>query len=173
MESKLGELCNEQSQRDAVHVAYLPVKAHKVLYPGQKTGAKGRDSSDSKPIGIVDPFLETRVEPGQWFKLCLFPGSVTGMRHHWECPLVSAETTNDKAEAEAWLREQCKPLGCSFEDLVDPHGDLVTGEYILNDMNEAARDRWYEIQDEFWERRKIYTGVDVDEDRRGGFTCSC
>ena len=173
MESKLGELCNEQSQRDAVHVAFLPVKAHKILYPGQKTGAKGRESSDDKPIGIVDPFLESRVEPGQWFKLCLFPGSVTGMRHHWECPTVADETPTDKAEAEAWLREQCGPLGCSFEDLVDPHGDLVTGEYILNGMNEDARDHWYAIQDESWERRKIYTGVDVDEDRRGGFTCSC
>lgn len=174
MESKLGELCNEQSQRDAVHVAYLPVKAHKVVYPGQKIGAKGRDSSDDKPIGIVDPFLETRVEPGQWFKLCLFPGSVTGMRHHWECPLVAAETPNDKAISEAWLRDYARTHNC-YDDAEAAFERLCNG---LRSGNLYFRGSdlhgFFDIDqpDELRRHAENYLGIEINWDGFE-FSCSC
>ena len=171
-ESQLGELCNEQSRRDAVHVAYLPVKAHKTLRPGQKTGAKGRESSDDKPIGIVDPFLVDRVKKGQWFKLCLLPGSVTGMRHHWECPAVAAETPTDKAISEAWLRKYAIRKNSydepdrAFERLCE---NLLEGELFFHGSDLHG---FYELPqaDELKRHAENYLGIEINW---GGFKFSC
>jgi hypothetical protein len=174
MESKLGELCSEHCQRDAVHVAYLPVWAHKVLYPGQKVGVDGGYSADGKPVGIVDPFLESRIEPGQRFKLCLFPGSVTGMRHHWECPAVAAETPNDKAISGAWLRNYAAAHNTydepeeAFQRLCEGlrSGELFFSGSDLHSFSELDQ------ADELKRHAENFLGVKINWDDFG-FSCSC
>jgi len=175
---QLGFLVDGAQSRDAIHVAVVPMIASEMLRPGQRVGAMGNLAGPSSHVlGIVDPYLTDVVPKGATFWMCLLPNIVTGMRHEWQHPAFDSQpgsrVTDDKAAAEAWLRDQCESLGCTFEDLVSDRSDLVCGEYILNDMNEAARDHWYEIQYQFWVQRKIYTGKDVAEKDRGGFTCSC
>lgn len=77
--------------RDAVHVAVIPVEAAYLLLPGQRVyltvDGKAAPCSEVKPVGIVDPFLQDVVQPGQRFWLFLLPNTVTGMTHHWRHPL--------------------------------------------------------------------------------------
>lgn len=76
-------------QRDAIHVAVMPVTAAERLFPGQRVGVlpDGTASiSAGKKIGIVDPFLQKPVQPGERLWLCLFPRTITSLKHVWEHP---------------------------------------------------------------------------------------
>jgi hypothetical protein len=92
---KLGQIIDAGHARDAVHIAIAPVEAAERLLPGQRIGVtfdgKAAPAGRVKPIGIVDPFLADTVQPGQWFYMCLFPNSVTGLRHAWRHPSFSEE----------------------------------------------------------------------------------
>lgn len=93
---KLGRLVEGNLGRDAVHVAIVPVEAGQELWPGGHTGI-GEDGlaynalmRNVKAVGIVDPFLATSVDKGQRFYLCLFPGTITSLRHVWSHPAFDA-----------------------------------------------------------------------------------
>jgi hypothetical protein len=72
---KLGQIISESAGRDAVHVAILPMLAVRTMTPGEHLAN-----------GIVDPYLKEPVQPGQWFYLCLYPNTVTSLRHVWTHP---------------------------------------------------------------------------------------
>lgn len=85
-------------QRDAIHVAIVPLIAGDYLYSGQTfklafgsteiaLGTAG-EYDDKNAVGIVNPFIQGQrsFEKGERFWGLLFPGTVTGMRHHWENP---------------------------------------------------------------------------------------
>jgi hypothetical protein len=174
-EAMLGRLASKGSQRDAIHVAIVPVVAAMSLSSGEHIGldSERKASIHAKKIGIVDPFLAKGVEAGELFYLVLYPNTVTGMRHHWfHSDFTDATDAPSGKEASiAWLKDAAKQLGVSYETLVSDYSELVHGDYI--DNGEHIRDVWYELSDEFWEHRKIVTGADVPERNRGGFTCSC
>ena len=91
----LGHLItNDMARRDAIHVAVAPVTAGQRLQPGQHVGldADRRATSGYPRIGIVDPFLIDDVEEGQEFWLCLYPNTITGLRHVWTHPAFAART---------------------------------------------------------------------------------
>jgi hypothetical protein len=173
----LGFQPKANAERDAVHVAVIPMQASELLKLGQRVGVIGKRLAGPVRIatGIVDPFLMTTVQKDEWFWFFLLPGTVTGMRHHWVHPEFVGDNAKaeDLAYAEAWLRAQCEPLGCSFDDLVSDDSELVNGDWVINSRNEDARDHWYEIRDEFWKQHAIYTGKETPERDRGGFSCSC
>lgn len=86
---KLGQLITEPAGRDAIHLAIAPVVAGQRLRPGERVGlhnGKAYDALNADSVGIVDPFLTQHVEAGQSFYLCLYPGSVTSLRHVWTSP---------------------------------------------------------------------------------------
>lgn len=109
----LGTILKGHEQRDAIHIAILPATAGEKLWRGQSvTLAYGtsdmaissrEDYGLIEPIGIVDPFLKDDVKVGERFWIFLSPNSVTGMRHHWEHPLVD-HPQPVTSESEKWLR---------------------------------------------------------------------
>lgn len=172
---KLGEQPNEGQERDAIHVAVAPYKASEMLRPGQRVGiiSEGVAGPCTDVMGIVDPYLTDVVPKGQLFWLCLLPGLVSGMRHHWVVEGISNGLVDgiSKEEAKAWLKEQLDPLGVDFDELV--YGDHVQGGYTMSYKNEEAQDHWYEIQDDYWKYREIFIGTKVEEGMKGGFSCLC
>ena len=75
--------------RDAVHVAVIPVTAPYLMLPGQRACADGSHPTIGGPpsVGIVDPFLRDCVQAGQRYWLFLLPNTVTGMVHRWSHPM--------------------------------------------------------------------------------------
>ena len=162
----LGGLPPQNNTRDAVHVAIVAVKAARDLMPGDHVSIDG--SRQGKKIGIVDPFRDGIIKEGELFWLCLYPNTITGMRHHWTHPLFDGQRTEDKREeSRLWLEEQCEPLNMTFSELTRTGGHL-RGEYVLD--NEADS-HWSNISHEFWDHLERYLGTPIEN--RGGFTCSC
>jgi uncharacterized protein (TIGR02996 family) len=134
---KLGQLIDSTAQRDAVHVAIAPVVAAERLEPGAHVGLHpdGRaGKSAGEPIGIVDPYLPLPVAAGQWFYLCLYPGSVTGMRHHWKHPSFRYRgAVPDMDEQKAFLAEIAlnpddETPHRIYADWLEEHGELDEAE---------------------------------------------
>jgi hypothetical protein len=70
----LGTIINNTQQRDAIHLAVLPIEAGCTLHRGSHVGV----STDGKAydagvdfVGVVDPFLVGGVNKGQWFWLVI------------------------------------------------------------------------------------------------------
>ncbi len=77
----LGELCDDNARRDAVHIAVAPVTAGEHLAPGMRVGlvdglaVSDWHRDDVEVIGIVDPFLVPPVERGERCWLFLLPNT--------------------------------------------------------------------------------------------------
>lgn len=95
-EPKLGYLITDEQERDAVHIAIAPVTAGQRLECGDRvTIENGLAYLSHDSIGIVDPFLEDPVNEGERFWLCLYPGSVTSLRHSWTSPAFPPKALTD------------------------------------------------------------------------------
>jgi hypothetical protein len=96
----LGQIINKHQERDAIHIAVVPVMADEMLRPGQKVvatnymGDGGRivrkltGEEHNIHIGVIDPFLTVPVLRGQRCWLYLNPGSITSLRHDWTHPSI-------------------------------------------------------------------------------------
>ena len=176
----LGQFPNQYAQRDAVHVAIIPVVASSYLSPGERIGVKvvaGVPHSEDDPeefIGIVDPFLHRRVKKGECFYLCLFPGTVHGMRHHWLHPQFQskAEPNEDKKEMARLVIEKCADeAGISLDEII-----RAANDYLDNSKYLCEGSRWcgHWINESFWDAFELFTGRNVPSDDRGSFfSCWC
>ena len=92
----IGNLCNSEAKRDAIHIAVTPVVAAYELAPGARVGLieGGLAGNSWDPIGIVDPFLKEPVKKGENFWMFLFPNSVTNLRHTWQHPAFKVTIPN-------------------------------------------------------------------------------
>ena len=176
-EIKLGKAPVPGEGRDAVHVAIIPAVAGEDLKPGARVGRRlGGDRFFEKVPridGIVDPFLSGPVNQGYMFWLCLFPGTVTGMRHCWSHPHFKEESLAadaPSAESVEWLRANEQEYGYDTSGLLQ---GIVSGEgYCFGDDNgpyDFARTR------EFWEHVEGATGRRFYESDRENipFRCAC
>ncbi len=129
---KLGTLITGKGERDAIHVALAPVVAAERLKPGQHIGLSSPYSTEfvgvcSEPLGIVDPFLEHTVEPGQRFYMVLYQNTVTGMKHQWEHPAFAEP---DASVSEQWLQDLADEVGITYDHLLEgiADGRIHTGD---------------------------------------------
>jgi len=89
----VGKLIEGEAERDAIHIAVVPVTAGTKLYPGQHVGLiRGKADIGTTSLGIVDPYLKSPVYDGQKFWLFLYPGTITSLRHMWTHPHFEGET---------------------------------------------------------------------------------
>lgn len=173
----LGNLADETAERDAVHVAIAPVVAAEHLQPGQhvRLGADGRATVNGEHIGIVDPFLRNPVTPGQWFYLCLYPQTVTGMRHHWSHPAFADGSPVKRPECSAsvaWLRGFAAEVDMRYEDLLEAARQYRRyGTEVCLPFD--TPERCWSDGSVFWSHFHAVTGEDYDTDDGLFFRCAC
>lgn len=189
----LGKLAEEGAGRDAIHIAVAPVVAAEKLTPGGHIGIlpDGRASETADVmIGIVDPYLGKPVNPGERFYLCLYPNTITSLRHEWVHPAfkdVAAypKVESDKAASEAWLRAYAKKvnpyyaaggyyhqndgLDSSYEVLMsDLAGNTITYHGIdMHDRGDLIDEK------ELAYHAGVVLGRPVNFDGFEYFSCSC
>lgn len=112
MEQKLnlGQIIIGPKSRDATHIAVLPVIAAENLKAGDHVGLsrKGEACRSADFIGIVDPFLKTKVLQGDKFWLFMYPNTITSLRHEWEHPVFAkiekVRIEDEKSDSIEWLK---------------------------------------------------------------------
>lgn len=171
----LGVPPGKYSERDAIHIAVIPMIADEDLHPGCriKISEPGHAIKGEPAIGIVDPYLDGRVSKGKRFWLCLFQNTVQGMRHHWSHPAFD-DPTGFKA-SEKWLREYADKVNYYTEDSERRFADLCEGLksddlhfdgtdlHGIHDLDDAEDLKYH---------AEIYLGVKIDFGRFT-FSCSC
>lgn len=177
-QDKIGNIITS-GERDAVHIAVLPVIAHNELFPGCHIGYDNGKTTYENTIGIVDPFLNKKnIEEGEMFFMFLYPNTITSLRHNWTHPSISEEVETVslyKGGSEKWMTKWAvEHLHDDYED-----GDVINGDALLKyaiqcghdlsvGMHEDARDH---IDGEWWTHWENITGEKGK--REEYFTCSC
>lgn len=161
----LGQIITGNEGRDAVHVAIAPCVAKEKLFPGQDVGADGTTAQPH--VGIVDPYLKHPVLPDQGFWVCLYPNTITSLRHEWLHP----EFDKNADGARAWLEGFAGQAGITYDELIEAaHDYLDRGEYL----SQGGRWEGFWTPDEFWPHFEAVTGRKVQEEDRGSFfSCAC
>lgn len=170
--------------RDAIHLAVEPVVAAMHLRPGDHvTIADGKAVLSGKGLGIVDPFLDRDVAPGEMFWLVVYPRQITSLRHVWEHPAFLAEgaalvqSDDPVAVSRRWIEKFAASIPLSYETVMEGARDYVAdrerggyGEYLcFGGLLEGES-----VPDEFWPHYERVTGKPVPDDHRGSFfSCSC
>lgn len=191
-----------QGERDAVHVAVMPVTAAVLLGPGDHIGldSDGQATDKVRALGIVDPYLTVNVQPGQRFFMFLYPNSITGLKHRWThasipedvmvvdptgVPVNTLAMSVSREQAESELRRVCDRWeGPPYDDLI---AALQSGESIHYEYGDTygfnigdeyivmyGSDAHGSIPDHrrFWDLAEIVVGRRLD-DRPQYFSCSC
>ena len=178
-EVKLGNLIAGEASRDAIHIAIAPVIAAESLVPGQHVGlnSEGEALAGAVHVGVVDPFLKSGPAKGQKFFLCLYPHTVTSLRHEWTHPSFShadASPLSDMEYSERWLREYADrmnsydPPDKAFALLLSGlrSGELFAHGSDLHDFYELDQ------SDELKEHAERYLGIKINWGTFS-FSCSC
>ena len=177
----LGKIHWRPEKRDAIHLAVEPVEALVTLRPGTRViveNGKARHSDWDTPEahGIVDPFLDDPVEPGQKFWLVLFPRTIHSLRHVWTHPafpdeLPSEPEPHELEAARAAIHELAEDLEISDQKLMDGAKEYLehgTDMYFGYDLNYGWDMR------KFWHAYSVVTGRTVPSDMSDSFfRCAC
>lgn len=171
-------------RRDAIHIAVAPVVAVTFLAPGEHIGfveapeRVGRNYVGS-PLGIVDPFLQKPVSPGERFWMFLYPNTITSLRHQWTHPAFGAQdapqTTHisqidHAAKSREWIAEHAKQLGLTPDVVMeDAEHWLMYQEHKVQQGSERWRDNFNPT--EFWHHYEVVTGELVPADEKQSFYC--
>lgn len=179
----LGTILGDGVGRDAIHLAVEPVIAAEWLYPGQDVGllGEGKAGRNGNPVGIVDPFLKSKVEPGEKFWLVVYPRQITSLRHVWTHPAFEPNVVSVPAvNSEEWLREFCASADCPGYDSVmrlireaqlgDPE-DYGNSYVDDESLHFSGLDAHGEIPEEFWRHVEIVLGPQSVKPKY--FSCSC
>lgn len=178
---KLGEIITTEQNRDAIHIAVIPVEAGQKLLPGERVWMDGGKAMLGAigSIGVVDPFLrlDFAVQPGQKFWLYLNPGSITSLRHEWTHPAFEKPAIVETAPsaAEKTIRDMAENMGLSYGALVEfgrDHAQDYDDGYVVQQGDESWRDNFN--AEAFWPAYEAVTGEKVPENKRDHFfSCSC
>lgn len=181
----LGTILAFDRERDAVHIAVIPVVAGEALASGRHVmlhdgKAYAKALPESAIVGVVDPFLHGGVGEGQRFWLFVLPCTITGLRHQWGHPAFPlqgpATTEEQQGESRRWLYKFAAENGVEYDELVegaangsgctfhgtDQHGPLGNGEITVDAT-------------EFWRHVEVVTGLRFSTSHRNNtyFSCTC
>jgi hypothetical protein len=175
-ELNIGKIVGTHQQRDAIHVAVVPMLVGEGgLKPGTHVGllSDGSIGASATPkLGIVDPFLPVDPKQGQRVWLFMYPGSITSLRHEWTHPAFLGGP--EREESEKWLRAYAARMNCyddsevAYANLLEglrsgelfAHGSDLHGLYDLDDPDDLR----------FHAER--FLGIRIDWEQFS-FSCSC
>lgn len=178
----VGELISAGAERDAIHIAVAPVVAATDLMAGEHIGFINSDNTSevrscepAMSVGIVDPFLNKPVRPGDRFWMFLHPNTITSLRHNWTHPAFSGapqeEETLQRNFSKEWMRNFANNYGVSYPDMLEAGKSWVQGGHYYCDGGTFEGER---VPDEYWVHFQIITNTTVDDDKKQSFfTCSC
>jgi hypothetical protein len=177
----IGKLAPPNAERDAIHIAVLPVTAEDdwlapgacvKLVPG--TTDHVREAKNyAAALGVVDPFLSRSVRKGQRFFVFLTPNTVTGMRHHWTLPAI--DEPQQLGDAEKWLRDFADRYGMNYDEMLSTANE---GDDYITAVGQDLHGK-HELEageyEEFWRYVEQVTGRKFDDEHREsvGWTCTC
>jgi hypothetical protein len=173
---KLGNPPGENAQRDAIHIAVAPVTSEESIYPGQHVGLVAgstdkvqtlRGSQPEQAVGIADPFVSGRIEPGTRFWLLLYPQTITSLRHEWQHPAF-ATVIDPVAVSKAWLADIASRCGVSYDRMMNA---IAEDDYIHMGENETYKDVIGDCS-ELQKHAEIVLGRKL-EHAPYPFSCSC
>ena len=158
---------------DAVHVAVKSMEC-KVdeLVPGAHVNKDGYPRGNT--VGIVDPFLRVPVKLGDYFYLCLYPGTITALKHYWTHPAFQPEESAKDASVE-WLSKYAKGMDLEASDLLsklDAYYHDEDGERYFSthgDYGDELRHDWADI---CYHYAKV-SGNLIPPSDYVSFSCSC
>lgn len=194
----LGSLLNPaaENNRDAIHIAIAPVCATMKLHAGQGIGFVHDNPYDvglvSHPIGIVDPFLQQPIYPGDVFYMFLYPNTITSLRHEWTHPAFAVKTRDgseptrdyvdqardeqdeEKLRALSTLQSFAVEAEMEVEELIDhcTAYQVSSGTYYTT-IGFDTPDIFYNNAKEMWDAWEVYTGKKVTAGRDNFFSCAC
>lgn len=172
---ELGKTPSEDAARDATHIAIVPVIAGAKMQPGDHCRVHDKNGVAvpaikglQENIGIVDPFLTEAVDIGERFYLCLYPGTVTGLRHHYAHPELDEIIPTNSIQ---WVVAWCSQNEINYLELMHHAKSwLEKGEW----WSEGGRFEGTHLPEEFWGHYANITGKKVPEQSRESFfSCSC
>lgn len=155
---EIGQIIPGITARDAIHIAVAPVVAGEELEPGTHVAFDGDGEMVSyltRTIGIVDPFLRNPVEKGQKFRLFLYPGTVTNLRHEWDHPGFKHEPSAGSVSM-GWLQHFAELHQMTYNDLM-----AAVKEYVETGCEDATVEddfKEWETPNEFWVHYQAVTG---------------
>ena len=191
----LGEFAHIDAQRDAIHIAVVPMIAAGELEPGshvrildgtEDTVTSAYDYESEKlvgAIGVVDPFLEYRygcgrgIQHGDRVWVLLYPNTITSLRHTWTHPAferakVLAGTTS---ESEKWLMSFADRWHMDYSSMIK-YARRGNGEIIIARGTDLHRPSDLGTDEHlFWYHLEKVTGENFDSMHRASviWSCSC
>lgn len=163
----LGKLAADDAGRDAIHIAVAPVVASVPLSPGEHVGiaADGMATKLAVHIGIVDPYLKDVVLKGERFYLCLYPNTITSLRHHWVHPAFKIDKPDEedlrKETSRKWIEDFAAIGKFDYSEFMEAaKASISSGEYLICQGFDTP-DEYYNMA-EFWKHYAVMTGVAVD-----------
>lgn len=179
----LGTIINEKAGRDAIHLAVEPLlwSGPGVLKAGDHILYKdGKISVEDVGFGngIVDPFLQEYVQPGNWFWFIIYPRQITSLRHVWEHPAFSNPTKEESNfKSKKWVKDYAEGIWLDYNELMEAADSWVASQKDLwggSYLNKGGDLEGVYTNPEFWEHYEIIRGVKLPPDTKTNFfTCSC
>lgn len=176
----LGQIITTEQSKDAIHVAVAPVESDELLKPGVHVrltaSGKAVETNRASAIGVVDPFLNARVQKGERFWLFLYPGTITSLRHDWSHPAfegtpepTQAKLDDNVSKSRKWLEAFAADFGADVDALINAantgNASRVCGS--KRSFNEQAH------EPEFWEHIETVTGQRFGSEHREKICFSC
>jgi hypothetical protein len=158
---------------DAVHVAVKSMECKVAeLVPGAHVNKDGYPRGNT--VGIVDPFLRIPVKLGDYFYLCLYPGTITALRHYWTHPAFQPEESAKNSSLtwmEKFTREvldcECSEFMVRLDEVANDPGARHVSTY--GDHQDDLREAWPEICFHYGN----ISGRKINPSDYVSFTCVC
>ena len=158
---QIGKIITTPQNRDAVHMAIVPVIVNEPMASGTHVGIlpKPKNMKNVQPVvgipthqsdlvGILDPFYKGIFKTGEEFWLFLYPGSITSLRHEWTHPAFEAvESPDQKQVSILWLQNYCESQSVDYHYLMQEH-HAGNDDSFNGNLPEEFKHHWFVVTGE-------------------------